>query len=64
MVHISSEQFYGEGYEDCDRRVPNLDKATELLGWAPEWSLEGTLRETITYYYDLYGKDSRSQSST
>jgi UDP-apiose/xylose synthase len=63
MVDVSSLEFYGEGYEDCDRRVPNLDKVTKLLGWAPEWSVESTLKETITYYYGLYGRDPKSQSS-
>ena len=27
IEEISGEKFYGEGYEDCDRRVPNLEKA-------------------------------------
>ncbi len=62
IVNVSSEEFYGEGYEDCDRRVPNLDKATQLLGWTPEWPIDAILRETITYYHDLYGKGLSSRS--
>jgi len=55
IEHISSLEFYGPGYEDCDRRVPNISKANELLGWAPKRSLDETLRETIEYYYEHYG---------
>ena len=54
IVSVSREKFYGSGYEDCDRRVPNLDKAKKLLGWEPKISLEDTMRETIKYYYDHY----------
>ncbi len=53
---ISSEEFYGEGYEDCDRRMPNIGKAYELLGWTPEIPLEDILEETVDYYYNLYGR--------
>jgi UDP-apiose/xylose synthase len=56
IENISSLKFYGEGYEDCDRRMPKIDKARDLLGWVPNISLQETLEETIAYYYNLYGK--------
>jgi UDP-apiose/xylose synthase len=56
IEEISGTKFYGEGYEDCDRRVPNLDKARRLLGWEAKTSLRDTLRITMQYYYDTYGK--------
>jgi UDP-apiose/xylose synthase len=31
---ISGEEFYGPGYEDCDRRVPDISKL-KRLGWPP-----------------------------
>jgi UDP-apiose/xylose synthase len=57
IVSVSADEFYGEGYEDCDRRVPVLTKITGLLGWQARRSLEETLIETVQYYYDLYGKN-------
>lgn len=54
IVNVSSREFYGEGYEDCDRRMPNLDKAKRLLGWEPKLSLRETLLETVSYYYEQY----------
>jgi UDP-apiose/xylose synthase len=56
IEEISGTKFYGEGYEDCDRRVPNLDKARRLLGWEAKTSLKDTLRITMQYYYDTYGR--------
>lgn len=56
IENVSSLDFYGDGYEDCDRRMPKVDKARNLLGWVPEISLQDTLEETISYYYNLYGK--------
>jgi UDP-apiose/xylose synthase len=55
IEYISGLEFYGEGYEDCDRRVPDMTKANELLGWSPTRSLQQTLKETIAYYYQEYG---------
>jgi UDP-apiose/xylose synthase len=54
MEQVSSREFYGDGYEDCDRRMPKIDKAMQLLGWAPTQSLEAILEETVTYYYTHY----------
>lgn len=56
VEHVTAEEFYGVGYEDCDRRMPKLCKAKDLLGWQPEISLADSLEETMQYYYDLYGK--------
>ena len=54
IVSVSGLKFYGEGYEDCDRRMPKLNKAKELLGWEPKLSLKETLLDTVSYYYEHY----------
>ncbi len=51
---IDSESFYGKGYEDCDRRMPDISKAQMLLGWNPKRGLEEILHETMKYYHDEY----------
>jgi UDP-apiose/xylose synthase len=51
---VSSEQFYGRGYEDCDRRVPDIGKAMARLGWQPKTSLRETLRATLAHYFETY----------
>lgn len=51
---VSGAELYGEGYEDCDRRMPKLDKAAEILGWTPRIALPDVLRETMAYYHRQY----------
>jgi len=46
---ISGESYYGKGYEDCDRRVPDISKI-EALGWTPQTNLLDTIRESMIYY--------------
>lgn len=54
IVDVSSEEFYGKGYEDCDRRIPNVDKARNLLGWQSKHDLESVLFHTMKYFVDKY----------
>lgn len=35
IVTVTSSEFYGEGYEDCDRRIADITKIKTLLGWEP-----------------------------
>jgi UDP-apiose/xylose synthase len=56
METIAAADFYGDGYEDCDRRMLRIDKEMELLDWRPERSLHEILTETLGYYHDLYGR--------
>lgn len=51
MEEISGEEFYGDGYEDSERRVPDIEKL-RAGGWEPQWDLESALRETMQYYID------------
>jgi len=51
---VPAEEFYGEGYEDCDRRMPSIREATEQLGWVPHRSLKDTLFHTLADYYTRY----------
>jgi len=43
-------QFYGQGYEDSDRRIPDISKARRLLKWEPKYDLNKTLEKTILFY--------------
>ena len=53
---VSSLEFYGPAYEDCDRRVPDLRKAETRLGWRAKTNLRETLRITMPHYFDTYGR--------
>lgn len=58
VEHVSGKEFYGEGYEDSDRRIPDIEKARRLLGWSPRTGLEKALRLTMRAYLDQYGQPS------
>jgi UDP-apiose/xylose synthase len=47
IVEVDSRQFYGEGYEDSDRRIPDITKAKTLLGWRPKYGLDETIERSM-----------------
>jgi nucleoside-diphosphate-sugar epimerase len=52
LVEVSGEAFYGQGYDDSDRRIPDIMKARMLLGWKPQYDLEETLERSMAYWFD------------
>ena len=36
--------------------MPNVEKAERLLGWEAKTSLADTLRITMQYYHETYGR--------
>lgn len=56
MMEQSGEDFYGEGYDDSDRRIPDITKARTLLGWEPRWALRPMLEATMEYYVTDSGR--------
>ena len=50
MVSSQGETFYGTGYQDMNRRVPNIRHMREDLGWMPQVGLDAALREVIGSY--------------
>ena len=39
IVYIPYEEAYGNGFEDMERRVPNIDLINQLVGWKPKREL-------------------------
>jgi UDP-glucose 4-epimerase len=39
IVYVPYTEAYGYGFEDMDRRVPNIDLIHELVGWVPQRDL-------------------------
>ena len=39
IVYVPYEEAYGDGFEDMERRVPNIDLINELVGWKPKRDL-------------------------
>jgi UDP-glucose 4-epimerase len=36
---VPYEQAYGDGFEDMERRVPNIELIKSLVGWEPTRNL-------------------------
>ena len=50
IEYIPYEQAYEKGFEDLRRRVPDINKARNMVGFEPETSLDELLRRVIEYF--------------
>lgn len=39
IVYVPYKEAYGDGFEDMERRVPNINLINELVGWKPKRNL-------------------------
>jgi UDP-glucose 4-epimerase len=46
---ISYEKAYPEGFEDMQRRVPDISKIKQVLGWEPEISLDQIIKDIAVF---------------
>ena len=40
IIYIPYKEAYGDGFEDMERRVPNINLIYQLVGWKPKRNLE------------------------
>jgi nucleoside-diphosphate-sugar epimerase len=50
LVTVKSGDYYGEGYQDIQTRVPSIRNAEKYLGWKPTTDLKTALRKTLDYH--------------
>ena len=48
LEYVTAEEFYGPGYADSNRRMPNIHKAQTRLGWNPKKNLDQILRSILS----------------
>jgi UDP-glucose 4-epimerase len=46
---ISYEKAYPEGFEDMQRRVPDISKIKKVLGWKPEINLDQIIKDIAAF---------------
>ncbi len=46
---IAYEKAYPEGFEDMQRRVPDISKIKQVLGWSPEINLEQIIKDIAAF---------------
>ena len=63
IISVTGEEFYGEGYDDSDRRIPDITKARTRLGWEPKWKMRDILETTMRYYVSEFQKSAMAETS-
>lgn len=48
LIYLPYKDAYGDGFEDMERRVPNIDLIQELVSWSPKLDLDQIIDEIIT----------------
>ncbi len=46
---IAYEKAYPEGFEDMQRRVPDISKIKQVLGWSPEINLDQIIKDIAVF---------------
>lgn len=49
IVFVPYDEAYEEGFEDMPRRIPDITKARDLVGFEPKMSLDGILQTVIDF---------------
>ncbi|MFC1699096.1 GDP-mannose 4,6-dehydratase [Candidatus Omnitrophota bacterium] len=57
IVYIPYDQAYEEGFEDMQRRVPEIKKIQNLINYRPTFNLESILKSVIKYFKDKGSKE-------
>jgi UDP-apiose/xylose synthase len=57
ITTVPGEEYYGDGYADVERRVPDVEKLRDA-GWESTYGLRELLEETISYYVDVHERGS------
>jgi nucleoside-diphosphate-sugar epimerase len=52
VLETSSGQYYGEGYQDVQNRVPKITNTMTELNWKPEFYMEQALKGIFDAYKD------------
>jgi UDP-glucose 4-epimerase len=48
IVYVPYAEAYGDGFEDMERRVPNIDLINQLVGWKPKRNLSTMIADIST----------------
>lgn len=51
IINSSSQDYYGQGYQDVNARVPTIANAKKYLEWEPIVDMNSALSKTLDYYF-------------
>jgi UDP-glucose 4-epimerase len=49
IVYVPYEEAYGGGFEDMERRVPNIELIKSLVGWEPKRDLSTMIADIADF---------------
>ena len=49
IVYVPYEEAYGDGFEDMERRVPNIELIKSLVGWEPKRDLSSMITDIANF---------------
>jgi UDP-glucose 4-epimerase len=49
VIKIPYSHVYPEGFEDMQRRVPDISKIKQVLGWTPEINLDQIIKDIAAF---------------
>jgi UDP-glucose 4-epimerase len=50
IIHVPYDEAFEKGFEDMQRRVPDITKIKRLIGFKSTVSLEESIKRIIDYY--------------
>lgn len=50
ITKIPYSQAYPEGFEDMQKRVPDISKIKNVLGWSPQKRLDQIIKDVVAFY--------------
>jgi UDP-glucose 4-epimerase len=50
IIKVPYSQAYPEGFEDMQRRVPDISKIRNVLGWSPQKGLDQVIKDIVAFY--------------
>jgi UDP-glucose 4-epimerase len=50
IVKVPYSQAYPEGFEDMQKRVPDISKIKNVLGWLPQKGLDQVIKDIVAFY--------------
>jgi len=60
IVLVPYDEAYEEGFEDMPRRIPDISKANQHIGFIPNVDLEGILRKVIAFHSGQQTQEQRT----
>lgn len=56
LKDVSTEEYYGKGYQDVPQRVPDISEISSSLGWSPRISLRNSIEDIVLYHINFRKK--------